>query len=187
MSFEFKKLPIDGAYLIFPHIYVDNRGEYKKVFSSEEFKKHSLPIFFDETSDIISQKGSIRGLHFQSKNSQAKLLHVIKGSIYDAFIDLRPDSKTYLKHFEIQLNDKDDYVLFIPEGCAHGFMALEDNTIFSYQCTNKYQPECCGGIIFNDPSLGIKRPLTENLVITDKDKSRPTLEEFLHLRSGEND
>lgn len=180
MPFVFEKLPIFGAYKIKPHIFCDNRGAYKKIYSKDDFYSHNIFDIFNESSDLISQKGSIRGLHYQQNYSQAKLIHVIKGSLYDAFVDLRKDSPTYLKHFEIRLSAEDNIVIFIPEGCAHGFMALEDDTIFSYQCSGKYDPCSCGGIIWNDPDLNIGWPLKEGLIITEKDKNWPTLNEFLN-------
>lgn len=179
MSFSFHHMDIEGAYLIKPHIFIDNRGMYKKTFLKEEFLKYNLPVVYNETSDIISNKGSIRGLHYQEINSQAKLLHVIKGSIYDVFIDLRPSSKTFLKVVQIKLDAREDVVLFIPSGCAHGFMALEDDTIFSYQSNNSYHAESSGGILRNDPYLKIEWPLKNDLILTEKDKSWPTIKEYL--------
>ena len=185
MSFNFKKMDIDGAYLIKPHIFIDERGTYKKTFLKEEFLIHNLPIAYNETSDIISKKGSIRGLHYQEVDSQAKLLRVIKGSIYDVFVDLRPNSKTFLSVVQIRLSAEDNNVLFVPSGCAHGFMALEDDTIFSYQSNNSYNPESSGGILWNDPELKINWPLNKSLIITDKDKNWPTLKEYLKKKGIE--
>lgn len=179
MSFQFKKLPIEGAWLISPHLFRDSRGLYKKVFCKDDFAKAEIPTEYSETSDIVSTKGAVRGLHYQKKNSQAKLIHLIRGSLYDAFVDLRKDSPTYLQHFEILLKNNDPSVIFIPSGCAHGFMALENNTIFSYQCTGTYDPDSCGGILWNDPTLSINWPLKDNLVITEKDRHWPTLFEYL--------
>lgn len=179
MPFQFKQLSIKDAYLIDPHIFIDERGIYKKVFYYESFKELGIPCDFKETSDIVSRKGALRGLHFQSKNSQAKLLHVVNGKLYDVIVDLRKDSPSYLKHIEINMDAYDNRVLFVPEGCAHGFMALEDNTVFSYQSTNMYDPISAGGIVWNDPDLNIEWPIKEGLIITDKDKNWPTLKEYI--------
>lgn len=184
MPFRFTELPIQGAFLIEPHVFEDERGKYKKVFHSDSFLEHNLPIVFGETSDIISKKGAVRGLHYQKCFSQAKLIHVVKGKLYDVFLDLRKESSTYLKHFEICLSSDEDVILFIPDGCAHGFMALEEDTIFSYQCTNKYDEKSCGGIIWNDQDLNIKWPLKNNLIISEKDKKWPTLREYLEKNNG---
>lgn len=184
MSFEFKELEIKGVFLIKPHIFIDDRGIYKKTYYEPEFKKYGLPSFFSETSDIISSKGAIRGLHFQEKNSQAKLIHVIKGKLYDAIIDLRPNSESFGKHIELELNSDDNLVLFIPENFAHGFMALEDNTIFSYQCSGAYDPSLCGGLRWNDPYFNIDWPIKDinKLIITEKDKNWETFEEYKRKR-----
>ena len=179
MPFDFKPLPIHGAFLITPHIFIDNRGVYKKIFFSKDYDGRNIPTTFCETSDIVSNKGVIRGLHFQINKPQAKLIHVIKGKLYDVFLDLRKDSPTYLKHFEILLNDFDNLVLFVPAGCAHGFMSLEDDTIFSYQCSTEYDPASSFGIRWDDEELNINWPIKEGIVISSKDQELPTLKEYI--------
>lgn len=171
----------EGLYVIHPHIYNDFRGMYKKIFHKSSFEINDIPTIYSETSDIVSKKGAIRGLHYQIVDSQAKLIHVIKGRIYDVVLDLRPSSKTFGKCFEILLDSKENLALFIPEGFAHGFLSLDDDTIFSYQCTGQYHPESCGGILWDDEKLGISWPieLVDNILITEKDKSWPTFDEYL--------
>lgn len=181
MPFNIEKTEFDGLYIIHPHIYNDFRGTYKKIFHKESFEGCGIPTVYSETSDIVSKKGAIRGLHYQTIDSQAKLVHVIKGRIYDVALDLRPSSKTFGKCFEILLDSKENLAVFIPEGFAHGFLSLDDGTIFSYQCTGQYRQESCGGILWDDQKLGINWPieLVDNILITEKDKSWPTFDEYL--------
>lgn len=177
----------EGLYVIHPHIYNDFRGMYKKIFHKSSFEINGIPTIYSETSDIVSKKGAIRGLHYQTVDSQAKLVHAINGRIYDVALDLRPSSKTFGKCFEKLLDSKDNLAVFIPEGFAHGFLSLDDDTIFSYQCTGQYHPESCGGILWNDKKLGINWPigLVDNILITEKDKSWPTFDEYLVKERGD--
>lgn len=183
MSFEFEKTEIDGLTIIKPFCAYDERGYYKKYYEISNFKNAGLPIVYKESSDIFSHKGVFRGLHYQEQYSQGKLLHVIKGKIFDVALDLRFNSKTFGKWKVFELSGEKNEMIYIPEGFAHGFMVLENNTYFSYQCTNIYHPDSCGGILWNDPSLNIPWPLSENeLIMTEKDRNWPTLEMYLNNR-----
>lgn len=184
MSFSIEQTGIKDVVIVHPHIYNDFRGIYKKNFHKDSFCELGLPTDYSEVSEITSNKGALRGLHYQEKNSQAKLLHIVKGAIFDVALDLRPNSPTFGEHFEIVLSDKDNLLLFVPEGFAHGFLTLEDNTIFSYQCTGQYDVESSGGILWNDAKLNIKWPLNkiDNLLITNKDLKWPTFEEYLSMK-----
>lgn len=183
MSFEFKKTDINGLQIIKPHIFSDDRGIYKKYYEKNIFAENNITCEFTESSDLYSKKGVLRGLHYQTIDSQAKLIHVIKGILFDVALDLRNNSSTFgLYHAEL-LNAEDHKILFIPEGFAHGFISLTDNTIFSYQCSGKYIPEACGGIRWDDPELNIPWPLKEydieTIIATEKDKNWPTLAEYI--------
>lgn len=175
MSFEFIKTEFEGLILIKPHKYEDFRGLYEKHYEADAFKKNGLDLEFTESSDLYSDKGAIRGIHYQTVESQAKLVRVIRGKIFDVAVDMRPESKTYMKYFSILLDDKENLNVYIPGGFAHGFMALEDQTIFSYHCCGHYLPEYCGGLRWDDPKLGIPWPVKEygieKVLITEKDKS----------------
>ena len=138
MSILINKTEIQGLLLIQPHIFIDNRGTYKKFYEESSYQSCGLNVTFTEFCDIYSKKGTIRGLHYQTKDSQAKLIHVIRGSIFDVAVDLRPDSQTFGKYHAEILNADDHKALFIPEGFAHGFLTLTDESIFSYQCTGRY-------------------------------------------------
>lgn len=187
MAFEFQKTEIEGLVIIQPHIFIDNRGIYKKYYEKEVFDINGIAYKFTESSDLYSKKGALRGLHYQNEDSQAKLIRVIAGTLFDVALDLRNDSKTFGRYHTELLKAEDNKVIFIPEGFAHGFIALEENTIFSYQCSGSYVPESCGGIRWNDPKLNIPWPLVkygiENVIATEKDKNWPTLEEYMIIHN----
>lgn len=185
MAFEIEETGIEGLVLIKPFISEDTRGYYKKVFEREAFDDKGLATQYFEFSYIQSKRGAIRGLHYQDKHSQGKLVHILKGKIYDVALDLRPESKTFGHWYSIILCENEHISMFVPAGFAHGFMALEDDTIFAYQCTNYYEPESCGGILWNDPALKIPWPIQDEIIITDKDKKWPTLAEFCKVRGIE--
>ncbi len=182
MAIAFRETGISGLVIIQPHMFEDTRGLYKKYFEKEMYKEAGITCEFTESSDIVSKKGAIRGLHYQSNYSQAKLLHVIKGKIYDVALDLRENSPTFGKYHAEVLCSEDHKTIFVPEGFAHGFMALSDDAIFSYQCSGKYDPESCGGIIWNDSDLAIPWPLEEygihEVIMTEKDKNWPSFKDY---------
>lgn len=182
MPITYMTTEIDGLLIINPHVFEDDRGIYKKCYEKSAFQAMGITNIFTESSDIFSVKGALRGLHYQVNNSQAKLLHVISGTIFDVALDLREDSPTFGKFHTELLDAKDPRVIFIPEGFAHGFITLSDSALFNYQCTGIYDPSSCGGILWNDPKLDIPWPLDvygiDNVICTEKDKSWPTLEEY---------
>lgn len=182
MGFVFHETEIPGLLIIQPHMFPDERGLYKKNYEKYSFAEHGVYCEFTESSNLYSKKGSLRGLHYQTINSQAKLIHVIRGALFDVALDLRADSPTFGK-YKAELLDEDNQIIeFIPEGFAHGFISLRDDTIFSYQCSGKYVPEACGGIRWNDPTLNIPWPLEEygikQIIATEKDRNWPTFEEY---------
>lgn len=183
MPFEFKKTEIEGLLVITPHMYPDERGLYKKIYEKDIYSKNGITYEFNECSDIYSKKGALRGLHYQTRESQAKLIHVIKGALYDVALDLRDNSPTFGMYHSELLNEEDNKVIFIPEGFAHGFISLTDETIFSYMCSGRYLPKYCGGIRWDDTKLNIQWPLGQfdikEVITTEKDKNWPTLDEYL--------
>lgn len=185
--FSFHKTEISGLLVIEPHMFSDDRGLYEKYYEKRIFSECGIKCKFNESSDIYSKKGALRGLHYQTLDSQAKLIHVICGAIFDVALDLRKESPTFGKYWGEILDEENKRVIFIPEGFAHGFIALKENTIFSYQCSGKYIPEACGGIRWNDPMLNIPWPLKEyritKIIATEKDKKWPTFEEFAAKQS----
>ena len=186
MSFEFKKTELDGLIVIQPHMYPDDRGLYQKNYEKNIFAENGIVCEFAESSDLYSAKGALRGLHYQTEKSQAKLIHVISGVLFDVALDLRDDSPTFGKYHTELLKAEEHKVVFIPEGFAHGFIALTDNTVFSYQCSGAYIPSACGGIRWNDPELNIPWPLKEygieKVIATEKDQNWPMLSEYQYRR-----
>lgn len=189
MPIEINDTEFEGLKIIRPHIFNDERGIYKKCYESEIFKQNGIFDIFNETSDLTSKKGALRGLHYQEKESQSKLLHVISGTIYDVALDLRKDSKTFGKCFEILLKDEDEKVIYIPKGFAHGFITLSESAVFSYQCSGQYIPELCGGILWNDKKLNINWPLKEygidKVICTEKDSNWPTFDDYCRMKKYE--
>lgn len=186
MPFVFQKTKINGILVITVHTYTDERGMYLKHYEKDIFTAHGVNCQFNECSELYSRKGALRGLHYQTKEPQAKLLHVISGTIFDVAVDLREESETYGRYHTELLTGSENKTIYIPERFAHGFIALTDNTVFSYQCSGKYIPEACGGIRWNDPVLNIPWPLNEygikQVIATEKDMNWPTFEEFSNSR-----
>jgi len=150
----------------------DNRGYFRELFT-EKFLKVKFP--FDMMS--FSKKNVIRGLHMQLKNPQGKLLTVVSGKLFDVALDCRKKSKTYGKYFSTILSDKDNTSLYVPEGFAHGFCSLEDNTILHYKCTNYRNAKSEVGIMWNDPELKIRWP-KKKFIISNKDKKNISFKDF---------
>lgn len=165
----FEKLPIAGLLLITPKVFIDSRGYFYESYNKELFLKYGINFEFRQDNQSLSFKNALRGLHFQNPPyEQGKLVRVITGSVKDVVVDIRKNSPTYGKHFSVILSSKENKMLWIPPGFAHGFVTLEDNTIFSYKCTNVYHKESESGIIFNDKILNINWEV-KNPVISDKD------------------
>ena len=184
MALSIERTPIEGLTLIHPHVFEDERGYFIKDFERKFFEENGLPTEFWETNESKSKKGTIRGLHFQQKFSQGKLIRVIKGAVYDVAVDLRFNSPTFGKWMGFELSENNHDILFVPEGFAQGFLALEDDSIFSYKCTNKYAPEFDSGILFNDPDIGISWPVERvggwsNVITSTKDSKLQNLKTFI--------
>ena len=171
--------PLDDCYILTPKIFGDERGTFFESFNKKQF--HSaigLEVDFVQDNQSTSQKGVLRGLHFQNGEfAQAKLVRVIKGSVLDIVVDIRPKSKTFGKHFSMILSEQNNKQLFISKGFAHGFLVLEDDTIFAYKCDNYYNKASESGIIYNDTFLNIDWQFPEKeLIISEKDQILPTFE-----------
>ena len=157
--------------------FLDNRGFFRELYLQKNIKK-KFP--FDVIS--LSNKNVIRGLHIQLKNPQGKLLTVLSGKIFDVALDCRKKSRTFGKYFSIKLSESDNTSLYIPEGFAHGFCSLENNTILHYKCTNYRDSKSETGILWNDPKLKIKWPI-KNPSISVKDKANLSFAEFNQIQS----
>ena len=167
------KINIKGIKIFKSKIFYDNRGSFKEVY-----KNNLLPnkkLIFDCMSN--SKKNVLRGLHLQTKNSQAKFLTVIKGKIFDVLVDLRKNSKTFGKHFSIYLSNESYCSIYIPEGFAHGFCSLDKENIVYYGCSNYRQKDYEIGILWNDKDLKIKWPI-EKPILSDKDSKNISFKEY---------
>ena len=166
---EVIKTPIEGILVIKPRVFEDDRGHFFESWSKESFKNIGLDLDFVQDNQSLSQKRVLRGLHFQNPPfAQGKLVRVIKGSVLDVAVDIRKDSPTYGEHFSVELSEENKTILWIPPGFAHGFVTLEDDTIFIYKCTAVYNKESEGSLIWNDEDLNIDWRVVTPL-ISDKD------------------
>jgi dTDP-4-dehydrorhamnose 3,5-epimerase len=177
--FKFISTEIEGVYVVETEVFSDNRGYFMETYNYDDFKNAGLNMIFVQDNQSRSSKGVLRGLHFQKKHPQGKLVRVIKGEVFDVCVDLRQNSKTYGKWLGVVLSEENKKQFCIPEGFAHGFLVLSSGAEFYYKCTDFYHPEDEGGIIWNDPDIGIKWPLNEidKIVFSDKDKQWPKLTE----------
>lgn len=176
---EITKTEIEGLLILQPKIWRDERGYFFESFREDVFKKLNLDLNFVQDNQSLSQKGTIRGLHFQkAPYEQGKLVRVIQGKVLDVALDIRKNSATYGKYYAIELSAENQTQFFIPPGFAHGFSTLEDNTIFCYKCTNYYDKSSEGGVLYNDPALGIDWKV-EGLFVSEKDKELPVLKDFV--------
>ncbi len=175
---KIKETPIAGLLLIEPRIFSDSRGNFFESFNERTLKDAGITFGFVQDNQSISKKGVIRGLHFQRQPyDQGKLVRVIKGSVIDVALDLRKDSSTFGRHYDIELNDRNNLMLWIPPGFAHGFSVLEDDTVFLYKVTNYYHAESESGIIYNDIDLNINWGI-KDAIISEKDKVLPSYKEY---------
>ena len=166
---EIKTTPIKDLLIIQPRVFPDNRGYFFESFNQRKYIDEGLDLTFVQDNLSKSDKGVLRGLHFQKPPyAQGKLVYVIRGSVLDVAVDLRKGSQTYGQHFSIVLSEENHTQFYVPEGFAHGFVTLEDNTIFAYKCTNFYHPESEGAIIWNDRDLNIEWQIDQP-IISEKD------------------
>ena len=175
---QINSTPIPGLLEIIPKVHSDDRGWFLELFKEESFKKVHPTIKFVQENLSFSQKGVLRGLHLQLPPfQQAKLVTVISGKVMDIVVDLRKGSATFGQTYRLVLSGTEHNILLVPEGFAHGFVALEDS-YFYYKCSSVYHPESETGIIWNDPQLKIDWE-TDNPILSEKDTVLPTLEELL--------
>ncbi len=175
-----EKTPIEGLYVITPTVFGDNRGYFMETYNIADFKEAGIDCVFVQDNQSASKKGVIRGLHFQINYPQDKLVRVIRGEVFDVAVDMRKGSKTYGQWYGVRLSEENKKMFFIPKNFAHGFLVLSDHAEFTYKCTELYHPNDEGGIIYNDPDIGINWPVDEGmeLIFSEKDKKWPTLKEL---------
>ena len=173
---------LDGVLLIEPQLFPDPRGFFLESYNKRDFAAVGIPEEFVQDNHSKSQKGVLRGLHYQFPHPQGKLIRVLKGSIYDVAVDIRTGSPTYGHHIEVILNEQSPQMLYVPIGFAHGFLVLEDDTEVMYKVTDIYYPQGDAGLFWNDAELNISWPL-KNIgihrpILSEKDTRHPRLIEF---------
>lgn len=170
------KTDIEGLWIIEPRVFGDKRGYFFESFSLRDFEAHVGPIAFVQDNESLSERrGVLRGLHFQKGDqAQAKLLRVVQGSVLDVAVDIRPGSPTFGQHVSVVLSGENKRQFFIPRGFAHGFLVLEDHTIFQYKCDNFYAPESEGSYRWNDPAFAIDWGISpDEVILSEKDARAP--------------
>lgn len=173
-----EKTHIDGLLVITPTVFGDERGHFFESFRKDTLKAYGVETDFVQDNQSLSSKGILRGLHFQKDpHAQGKLVRVLQGSVVDVAVDIRPNSLTYGQHFSIELNESNKTMFYIPPGFAHGFLTLEDNTIFAYKCTNYYHKESEGCVLWNSPSLEINWGI-DSPILSEKDKIATDFADF---------
>jgi dTDP-4-dehydrorhamnose 3,5-epimerase len=168
---------IEGVVILEPKVFGDERGYFFESFSQREFEEKVCKTTFVQDNESSSRYGVLRGLHFQKPpHAQAKLVRVVKGKVLDIAVDIRKGSPTFGHHVSIELSGENKRQLFIPRGFAHGFAVLSDEVVFQYKCDNYYVPHSEGGILWNDPALGIDWKLPEeDVILSEKDKKNVLL------------
>lgn len=179
-QFQFTKTGIEGLVVVEPKVFGDNRGYFMETYNYNDFKAAGLDIVFVQDNQSKSKKGVLRGLHFQKKNPQGKLVRVVSGEVYDVAVDLRKGSDTYGKWYGVLLSAENKKQFYVPEGFAHGFVVMSETAEFVYKCTRFYDPSDEGGLMWNDPEIGIDWPVPENaeLLLSEKDQHHQPLKDF---------
>jgi len=182
VPFEFIKTEIPDVILIKPKVFQDERGFFLETYKKSDFEKAGIKAEFVQDNHSKSVKGVLRGLHFQKKPfAQGKLVRCIRGKIFDVAVDIRKGSPTFGKWVGYELSEENRYILWIPEGFAHGFLTLSDEAEVIYKVSGgEYSPEHDAGIIWNDPDIDIKWPLdqVDEIILSEKDKKLPFLKEI---------
>lgn len=169
---EYRETAVSGVFVIQPRVFADSRGYFVESFKQAEFEQHVGPVNFIQDNESKSTRGVLRGLHYQrGAFSQAKLVRVISGTVFDVAVDLRHSSPTFGKHVAIELSGENKTQLFIPRGFAHGFLVLSDEAVFTYKVDNVYAPQSEACIQWSDPELAVEWPIDdgEQLILSPKD------------------
>ena len=177
-NFIFKETPIKGVYEIEVKKYGDNRGYFMETYKKKDFDEAGLVYDFIQDNQSKSKKGVLRGLHFQKKYPQAKLVRCIEGEVFDVCVDLRKNSPTYGRWHGAILSAERGNQFMIPKGFAHGFLVLSETATFCYKCDELYHPEDEGGIMWNDSDIGVIWPDVGEILLSEKDKKHLGLKEL---------
>lgn len=175
MPFQFSDSSIKDVKIIAPKMFSDNRGLFFETYKKSEFSTHGIPDTFVQENVSVSKKFVLRGLHYQiNPRAQGKLVSVLSGRIFDVAVDIRKGSPTFGRYVSVDLNSHDGRMFWIPQGFAHGFLSLEDDTRVAYKITAEYSPDHERGILWNDPAIGIPWPQI-NVTIAERDSRFPVL------------
>ena len=170
---------IEGLKVITPTVFGDERGYFMETYNYNDYKAAGIDMEFVQDNQSASKKGVLRGLHFQINFPQDKLVRVVSGEVFDVAVDLRPGSSTFGRHVAVELSAENKKQLMIPRGFGHGFSVLTPSAVFAYKCDNVYCKEAEGGLLYNDPALGIDWKIdTDKAVLSEKDRHNPLLKEI---------
>lgn len=175
---------IQGLYEIEPTVHKDDRGYFVETYNKKDFEEEGLFMEFVQDNQSKSSKGVLRGLHYQKQFPQGKLVRVLSGEVFDVAVDLRKDSETFGYWYGVRLSGENMKQFYIPEGFAHGFTVLSDEAVFAYKCTDFYHPGDEGGLLWNDPEIGVEWPIPEGceVLLSEKDKVQPLLVDAFRFR-----
>jgi dTDP-4-dehydrorhamnose 3,5-epimerase len=170
----FAETPVEGAWMVAPERAEDHRGFFARTWCAEEFAAHGLVDRWAQCSvSFNDRRGTLRGLHYQrAPHAEVKLVRCTAGALYDVVVDLRPSSSTYLKHVAVELNASNRLMVYVPEGCAHGFQTLQDGSEVFYQISAPYSKEHAAGVRWDDPAFGISWPYPDP-IMSDRDRDYP--------------
>ena len=176
-KFKFIETGIQGLTIVEPTVFGDDRGYFMETYSEREFADAGLPTCFVQDNQSKSRKGVLRGLHFQIKHPQGKLVRALSGAVLDVAVDIRKNSPTFGQWRSCLLTEENKRQFYVPEGFAHGFSVLSEEAVFAYKCTALYDPADEGGIMYNDPQLNIDRQIPEGVevLLSEMDKKHPGL------------
>ncbi len=175
---------IEGLCIIEPTVFKDERGYFVETYNQNDMKQAGLDMEFVQDNQSMSSKGVLRGLHFQKQYPQGKLVRVIRGRVFDVAVDLREHSKTFGKWFGVELSAENMKQFYVPKGFAHGYLVLSDEAEFCYKCTDFYHPGDEGGLLWNDPEIGVQWPIEEGMKVTlnDRDSQWKGLSDTFHFK-----
>ena len=178
---------IEGLKVITPTVFGDARGYFMETYNQNDFEQAGIPMNFVQDNQSASKRGVLRGLHFQKQFPQDKLVRVVRGEVFDVAVDLREGSATYGRWFGVVLSEENKKQFFIPKNFAHGFLVLSDYAEFCYKCTDFYHPNDEGGLLWNDPEIGVEWPLQEGveLILSDKDQKWGSLSAYTQAKRQE--
>ncbi len=176
-KFVFTETAIKDVVVVEPAVFGDHRGYFMETYNQQDFAAAGLHYQFVQDNQSSSRRGVLRGLHFQKTYPQAKLVRVLKGEVFDVAVDLRKGSETYGKWVGVLLSEENKKQLMIPRGFAHGFVVVSEYAEFAYKCDDFYHPEDEGGLLWNDPDVGVQWPDVGEIILSEKDKKNPLLSE----------